>query len=102
MTEFVRTRLLPNNRFLADEWHIYSDTRGALSFVCLQYLADIMGSKENKFQYWNNKFVSILDCTSITTKSESGQGFKKVFQSEDIFGSTFMLLQTFLTSIHWV
>ena len=79
MTKFVRTKLLTNNKFLADIWHIYSDIRWTLSFVCLQYLADVMGSKENKFQYWNNKLVSILNYKFITAKSESGQGFKQVF-----------------------
>ena len=60
-----------------------------------------MGSKDNKFQYWNNKLVFILNYKFITAKSESGQGFKKVFQGDDIFGSACMLLQAFLTDIHW-
>ena len=49
MTEFARARLLPNNKFLVDRCHIYSDTWGTLSFMCLKYLADVMGTKENKF-----------------------------------------------------
>ena len=71
MAKFVKTRLLPNNKFLADVWHIYSDIRETLSFICLKYLVDVMGSKENKFQYWNNDLVSILNYKFITAKSES-------------------------------
>ena len=101
MTEYLGTRLLRNNKFLAYGWHIYSDTPGTLSFMCLKYLSDVMGSKENKFQYWNSKLVSILDYKFIIAKSESGQGFKKTFLGENIFGSACMLLWDFLTNIHW-
>ena len=75
MTEFVGTRLLPDTKFCVDGWHIYSDTPGTLSWMCLTYQKDVMGPEENKFQYWNNKLVSILDYKFITAKSESGQGF---------------------------
>ena len=51
ITEYVTTRLLPTNKFCADRWHIYSDTPGTLCFMCLKYLADVMGTKENKFEY---------------------------------------------------
>ena len=75
MTEFVRSRCLPNTKFLADGWHIYSDTQGTLSWMCLTYLKDIMAVEENKFQHWNYKLVSILNYEFIRAKSESGLGF---------------------------
>ena len=49
MTEFVRLRLLPCTKFLADGWHIYSDIPGTLSWMCLLYLNNIIGTEENKF-----------------------------------------------------
>ena len=51
ITECVMTRLLPNTKFCADEWHIYSDTPGTLRFMCLKYLVDVIRTKENKFGY---------------------------------------------------
>lgn len=84
VTEFVRCKLLPNTKFLADGWHIYSETAGTLSQMCLKYLKDVMGADENPFQYWNNELVPVLNYKMITAKSESGQGFKKQFQGEDI------------------
>ena len=59
-----------------------------------------MGTKENKFQYWSNKLVSIINYKFTTAKLESGQGYKKVFLGEDIFDSSSMLLRAFLTNIH--
>ena len=100
MTEFVRTRLPPSNKFLVDGWHICSDTPGTLCFICLKYLADVMGTKENKFQYWNNKLVSIMNYKFITAKLKSEQGFKKVFLGEDIYISSSVLLWAFLTKVH--
>ena len=83
LTEFVRTRLLPHTKFLKDGWHIYSETPGTLSQMCLAYLKDVMGTKENAFQYWNNSLVELLNYKYITAKSESGQGFKSRFVGED-------------------
>ena len=100
MTEFVRSRLLPNIKFLIDGWHIYSDTPGTLSWMCLNCLKDVTVTGEKKFQYWNNELISILNYKFITTKSESRQGFKKVFLGEDIFGSSSILLQEFFTNIN--
>ena len=79
MKEFVRTRLLPNNKFLADRWHIYSDTRGTLSFMRLQYLADVMGSKEDEFQYWKNKLVSTLNLNLSGQNQRVNRGLKMYF-----------------------
>ena len=85
LTDFVRQVLLPNTKFLQDGWHIYSDTVGTLSQVCLAYLEDVMGDNENNFQYWNNSLVSRLNYKFITAKSESGQRMKAVFEGEFIF-----------------
>ena len=79
---------------------IYSDTPGTLRWMGLDYLNDVMGTEENKFQYWNNKLVPILNYKFITAKSESGEGFKKVFLVQDIFGSSLILLRAFLTNIN--
>ena len=84
LTEFVRTRLLPHTKFLKDGWHIYSETPGTLSQMCLAYLKDVMGTQENAFQYWNNCLVELLNYKYITAKSESGQGFKSRFVGEDL------------------
>ena len=85
LTDFVRQVLLPNTKFLQDGWHIYLDTVGTLSEVCLEYLKDVMGDNENNFQYWNNSLVSRLNYKFITAKSESGQRMKAVFEGEFIF-----------------
>ena len=75
ITECIRSRLVPNTNFLTDGWHIFSDTPGAFSWMCLTYLKDIMAVEENKFQHWNYKLVSILNYEFIRAKSESGLGF---------------------------
>ena len=82
MTEFVRTKLMPITKFLADGWHIWSDMRGTLCSMCLLYLKDVVGPVENVFHLWNAKLVPLLNYRFITAKAETGQAFKKVFQGE--------------------
>ena len=86
---------LPNTKCLHDGRHIYSETIGTLSQVCLTYLKDVMGENENNFQYWNNTLVSRLNYKLITAKSESGQRMKAVvIPSNQIFDIVTVYLQT--------
>ena len=83
MTEFVRSKLMPMTKFLADGWHIWSETPGTLCAMCLLYMKDVLGIEENTFMYWNNKLVSLLNYRFITAKAETGQAFKKIFNGEE-------------------
>ena len=33
MTQFVRTKLLPDSKFLVDRWNTFFDTQGTLNFM---------------------------------------------------------------------